>query len=548
MDLTGETLHISMGILEFLHLQKRSTTQNLPLRYKGPDDALLHHSTEWIIGQGGETGITIKEETALETTAGYRCIEFIGKTFASISRSGKTFRRTEDDSRECLEDHPTTKLIRNPCEELYTASTYWQTVMTQLCTYGNHYSFINSNKCLIALDPKSVEFKFDRDRNPFFEINRQRFEPSQIFHVPGLVLSGFTGVSPVLKNRRTFELSLAAEIFGATFFGNGSHTNGYWTTPGELSDDAIEHLREQKLHSKGLGHSHSEPFYEQGIEWKQKAFSPEASQMLETRKYQDRKICQIYGLTPGMIGLENSAKTSEQDSIDFEKYTLRPLIDRIEQEVVRKLLSEVEKKQGFYFRFNVDSLLRADITTRYSAHNSALQNGWLNRNEIRALEDLKAIEGGDKYIMPLNFGTLEDEPKPEDDPQDSTEPPEEQPADEGNPNTLQKVRGLESNLEDARRYILTKEVKTLRNCIKRNFKDANNPDGFKSFIKKFYTKHELVVRSTLEPIFNGDGLNKAAEHCLESKKDLALALLEDEPKTALEDTLTKWMKDRVCTT
>jgi hypothetical protein len=58
--------------------------------------------------------------------------------------------------------------------------------------------------------------------------------------------------------------------------------------------------------------------------------------------------------------------------------------------------------RGQYIKLGVDSLLRADLKTRYNAHAVALRSGFKSVNEIRALEDLAPIDDGDEYLWPPN--------------------------------------------------------------------------------------------------------------------------------------------------
>jgi len=59
----------------------------------------------------------------------------------------------------------------------------------------------------------------------------------------------------------------------------------------------------------------------------------------------------------------------------------------------------------------VEGLLRGDTETRIKAYAIAIQNGILNRNEVRKLENRNPIPGeaGEKFITPLNMQMLESE-------------------------------------------------------------------------------------------------------------------------------------------
>jgi hypothetical protein len=48
-----------------------------------------------------------------------------------------------------------------------------------------------------------------------------------------------------------------------------------------------------------------------------------------------------------------------------------------------------------FIRLNADAIIRPDINARYTAHEKALRNGWLNRDEVREIEHREPISGGD---------------------------------------------------------------------------------------------------------------------------------------------------------
>ena len=56
--------------------------------------------------------------------------------------------------------------------------------------------------------------------------------------------------------------------------------------------------------------------------------------------------------------------------------------------------------------FTTGDLLRTDLKTRYDAYRTALAAGFMTVNEVRRLENLPAVEGGDDLYMPLNMGKL----------------------------------------------------------------------------------------------------------------------------------------------
>lgn len=151
---------------------------------------------------------------------------------------------------------------------------------------------------------------------------------------------------------------------------------------------------------------------EEGMKYTPISISPEQAQFLETRKFQINEIARIFRIPPHMIGdLEKSSFSNiEQQSLEFVKYTLDPWVCRWEQSMQRALLSLDEKKE-YFFKFNVDGLLRGDYQSRMNGYAVGRQNGWMSANDIRELENLDRIpeeEGGDLYLINGNMTKLKD--------------------------------------------------------------------------------------------------------------------------------------------
>ena len=133
------------------------------------------------------------------------------------------------------------------------------------------------------------------------------------------------------------------------------------------------------------------------------SISPEQAQFLETRKFQIDEIARIFRIPPHMIGdLEKSSFSNiEQQSLEFVKYTLDPWVSRWEQSMRRALLRPDEKKE-YFFKFNVDGLLRGDYQSRMNGYATGINNGFMSPNDVRTLENMDLIpdeEGGNSYMV-----------------------------------------------------------------------------------------------------------------------------------------------------
>lgn len=163
---------------------------------------------------------------------------------------------------------------------------------------------------------------------------------------------------------------------------------------------------------QGSANAHRVAVLEEGMSYKPISISPEQAQFLQTRKFQIEEIARIFRVPPHMVGdLDKSSFSNiEQQSLEFVKYSLSPWITRWEQSIHRALLLPSEK-QRFFVRFNVEGLLRGDYKSRMDGYAVARQNGWMNANDIRELENLDRIpaeDGGDLYLINGNMTKLAD--------------------------------------------------------------------------------------------------------------------------------------------
>ena len=143
-----------------------------------------------------------------------------------------------------------------------------------------------------------------------------------------------------------------------------------------------------------------------GMKVKPLSISPEDAQMLQSRAFGVEEICRFFGVPPFMVGhTEKSTSWGtglEQQTLGFQKFTLRRRLKRIEQALEKQLLTARDRTQGITIEFNIEGLLRGDSKARAEFYRAALGDtqkpGWMVRNEIRKLENLEPIDGWDDPV------------------------------------------------------------------------------------------------------------------------------------------------------
>ena len=388
------------------------------------DNRTVGSSYSFYMG-GSSAGKNVNERSAMQMTAVYSCVRILAEAVAGLPLH--LYRYKEDGGKERAIDNNLYHLLHDEPNKEMSSFIFRETLMTHLLLWGNAYAQIirNGKGEVVALYPLMPnKMIVDRDENGelYYIYTRSSDEaktmegvtvyltPRDVLHIPGLGFDGLVGYSPIAMAKNAIGLAIATEEYGAKFFANGAAPSGVLEHPGTIKDPS--RLRENWNSTfGGSTNSGKVAVLEEGMKYTPISISPEQAQFLETRKFQIDEIARIFRVPPHMVGdLEKSSFSNiEQQSLEFVKYTLDPWVIRWEQSLSRALLNEDEKRK-YFFKFNLEGLLRGDYESRMSGYATARQNGWMSANDIRELENLDKIpaeDGGDLYLingnmLPLN--------------------------------------------------------------------------------------------------------------------------------------------------
>lgn len=361
-------------------------------------------------GVDSASGVPVSADLAIRYTTVLACVRVLSESVASLPCI--LYRRREDGGKDRATDHPLYAVLHDRANEWNTAYGYFEGTMTNLALRGNGYSYVERNRKgqttgLVPLNPDGVDIKQAIDWSPIYtatmpDNKRRKLSSSEMHHITGPMPKGYVGQSLISIARDAVGLGLATEKFGSHFFRNGVMPSGVLKHPERIGPEATASLRTQfEEKYSGLSNSSRPLLLEEGMEWVALSVKPNDAQFLETRKFQRSEIAGIFRVPAHMIGdLERSTNNNiEHQSLEFVMHTLRPWLKRIEQAINRDLLAPDER--GKYFaEFLIDDLLRGDTKSRYEAYSSAIQNKWMNANEVRVRENMNPRDGGDVYENP----------------------------------------------------------------------------------------------------------------------------------------------------
>jgi HK97 family phage portal protein len=235
-----------------------------------------------------------------------------------------------------------------------------------------------------------------------------------MIHLKGICTDGYLGKSPISVHRENLLLSQNVLTYGQKFFTNGGNTEGVYTYPGELKEDAYQRLKRNINEQESLRNAHKSLLLEGGMKYERVNIPLEDAQFITTRKFQATEVARIFGVPPHLIAdLERSTNNNiEHQGIEFVVYTLLPYLKKLEAELNYKLLTTDQAKK-MYFSFNVNGLMRGDSTARANFYRTMYTISAMNPNEIRRLENMNEYEGGEIYFTQANMQPVEAIPETE---------------------------------------------------------------------------------------------------------------------------------------
>lgn len=363
--------------------------------------------------------INVKGKSALKIDTVYACVRIRSESVAKLPL--KVYQEDESgvQSQKRHQIYQLLKLRPNP---YMSAFDFWKVIEAQNCLYGNAYANIEFDRKgnvvgLWPMDTSRVKIVVDDDTSlsgiamPRSHVaykvdlgyEQRKLKADEVLHFKGgVTLDGLVGLSPLDCLKGTLENGASASKFVNNFYKQGLQVKGLVQYVGDLDEKAKRNFREKfEAMSSGLNNSHRIALLPVGYQFQPISISMHDAQFLENNQLTIRQIAAAFGIKMHQLNdLTRATHTNvaEQQN-EFYTDTLQPILTMYEQELTYKLLLDEEIQEGYFFRFNIDAILRADLKTRYEAYRIGVQGGFLKANEARAKENLPPAEGGDELLV-----------------------------------------------------------------------------------------------------------------------------------------------------
>jgi len=346
-------------------------------------------------------GVNINNSSAFEIVAFFSAVSLISDTISTLPVDA--LYRADG---EIFPYRPRPAWVDQPDVD-NTRQAHYQQVLVSLMVSGNSFTRVFRDPNgevvnLVVLDPTTVEIKRNALGRKMFQVEKESklLTSDDVIHITDLLEPGaLRGMSRVSKLSDALGVASALQSYAATFFGQGATTAGVIEFPGPLLTAEQAKTLQDGFDSrhKGWKRAHKTGILSGGATYKQTTVPNDSAQFLESRRFAVEEIARAFNIPLHLLGVPDTASYAsvEQNAIQFVTHTLRPYVEKIEWAYTRLLPSPA------YLKFNVNGLMRGDFQTRIQAYSVASQAGFMSINDIRKLEDLRSVEGGNVYRVPL---------------------------------------------------------------------------------------------------------------------------------------------------
>lgn len=330
---------------------------------------------------------TVSQESATRIVTVLRCNQLIADAVATLP-----VHAYERDGKDRIETDPPTWL-KHPVPENPNAT--WIDHLTEgMWSYGldgNIFVLVLPNvydpAALYVIDPAKVECRKGPKWRISLDSGREDVGPDQMVHIARSKKAGtLRGMSPIDEAALELGTYRAAQRFGRKVFDNGVFISGYVALPGPAGVTVTDELKAEINEQYGGANQFKPGVFANGAEWKVPQISLEQLQFMDLQKMGKLTIATLYGVPPYKVGVTDPGamayNSTESQGIDWEKDTIRPIVERLEGGYDRLIPGTG------YLKLDTKGLLRGDFKTRTEGYHNLLGDKVMRPAEVRALEDL----------------------------------------------------------------------------------------------------------------------------------------------------------------
>ena len=398
-----------MGLVEdmmngFMNNRNKKEQENNTNQYSSTQNTA-------IVGTSFSGSSKISEEEALSISSVASATELITATIARLPV--KLYKQGEKGEYVSVEDSRTF-LLNNEPNHLQTAITLKKRIILDYLLHGNSYVYPewqrNELLAIHHIPARNVSVEKYVNKNLPFVVNgvikvtgadatMVDFMPDDLMIILKNSDDGLQSMGVLDLNSELLNLALNQQEYSSSLLENGSLPMAILTTPSKLSDKAMERITKSwRSAYQGKKNAGKTVVLEEGMDYKPVSLNPNELDLSTSKNSTLSDIARIFGIPESMLNADaNKYNSNEQNNLHFLQYTLEPVITAFESSLNKSLLLEEEKKKGYSFKFDRDSILATTESEKFSTTIQAMKGGLLSVNEARGRHNMKQIL--DDYMM-----------------------------------------------------------------------------------------------------------------------------------------------------
>jgi HK97 family phage portal protein len=369
------------------------------------------------LGTASASGMRITETSAKRVATVLACVGVIARNIGTLPC--KIYTEGPDGSKKLVDHHPLYKVLYIRPNYQQTAFEFKQMMQGHLELRGNAYAEIVPGPLgavdqLVPMHPDRVHVERLKPSgrlryvyNDPLTDNTRNLVQEEVFHLRNFCDDSAVGQSTIGMACDTFGIALAQQDYSARFLKNDARPPFVFEGSNFKNkadrDQFVANWQEQQTG----GNRGKAAVLPVGISIKELGIKPIDQQLLDARKFSRIEICSIFGVPPHLIGETEKTATYasvEQFNIMYAVHCILARLVLWEQAIQRDLITS----DKYFAKFSMAALLRGDTASRFAAYHQAIGDGWMNQDEVRALEDMNPMPGGigRNYWRPLNWAPL----------------------------------------------------------------------------------------------------------------------------------------------
>lgn len=376
----------------------------------------LRNPADWLLNLFNNRGNNVTEESAISTSEVYSSVKVLADDLAKYPLN---LLYDNKGTVEKAKNHSVYSLLKDQPNKNMTSFEWKHLVMTQLNLWGNsyHYLEIGRNgqvKEIVPLDPRVTSVLYHAETNTVtyrttYKGKQVILNSDELLHFKNLSINGLIGRSPVQVLRESIQGNQKGREMASNLFKReGIPLAILKSTRTPLTVENKETVAESwKKHLENNNVAILNP----DIDYQSVGIPQSDAQFIQTMKYNKAEIASIFKVPPykygDYSGLTHSNALSQ--SMDYVKNVMLPYVTNIEAELNTKILTDLDRKRGYYFKFNMEAELRADQKSRAEFYEKMQHVGVYTINDILRSEDMSTIDNeyGDMRFMSLNYAPID---------------------------------------------------------------------------------------------------------------------------------------------